>query len=106
DQGHAARKIEEGKKTEAAKDGESAAEKLEAARKKLEDLLRQLREEELERLLTELKARCEKMLAMQIQVYNGTKAVARAIDGNTDKKPNRANTQDSINLSDDEKKIV
>jgi len=46
------------------------------------------------------------MLAMQIQVYNGTKAVARAIEGNNDKKPTRANTQDAIALSDEEKKIV
>jgi len=93
-------------KEQAGKDGDQAVEKLQAALKKLEDLLRQLREEELERLLTELKARCEKMLAMQIQVYNGTKAVARAIEGNGDKKPTRANTQDSIALSDEEKKIV
>ncbi len=105
-QGNAAKKIEQKKKRPALDDGEKAVAELEKAKKKLEDLLRQLREEELERLLTELKARCEKMLAMQIQVYNGTKAVARAIDTNEGKKPSRANTQDSLTLSDDEKKIV
>jgi hypothetical protein len=105
-QGKAAQNVEKNNKRPALEEGEKAVDNLEKAKKKLEDLLRQLREEELERLLTELKARCEKMLAMQIQVYNGTKAVARAIDGNADKKATRANTQDSLNLSDDEKKIV
>ncbi|MCC6421674.1 MAG: hypothetical protein IT429_25935 [Gemmataceae bacterium] len=105
-QRQAEQKVKEGNKKDAVDKGEKARQELEAAKKKLEDLLRQLREEELERLLTELKARCEKMLAMQIQVYNGTKAVARSIEGNADKKATRANIQDSLGLSDEEKKIV
>jgi hypothetical protein len=98
--------LQKNKPKQALPDGEKAEKELEAARKKLDELLRQLREEELERLLTELKSRCEKMLAMQIAVYNGTKAVDRSITNNADKKATRANIQDSVNLSDEEKKIV
>jgi hypothetical protein len=105
-QRQAENKVTQNKKRPALDDAEKARDELEKAKKKLEDLLRQLREEELERLLTDLKRACEKMLAMQIQVYNGTKAVARAIDANNDKKPTRANIQDSLGLSDNEKKIV
>ncbi len=83
-----------------------AIEDLEKAKKKLEELLRQLREEELERLLAALIVRCERMLAMQIQVLHGTEQVAKGIDLNPDKKANRQNQQDSLKLSDDEKEIV
>jgi hypothetical protein len=69
-------------------------------------LLRQLREEEQAQLLATLIQRCREMLRMQEEVLKGTEAVARAIDANNNKKPNNVNTQDSINLSDDEKKIV
>jgi hypothetical protein len=79
---------------------------LEKAKKKLEDLLRQIREEELERLLAALQARCEKMLAMQIQVAVGTEGIFRVVETLIDKKPNRQNQQDSLKLSDNEKDIV
>jgi hypothetical protein len=79
---------------------------LEKAKKKLEDLLRQLREEELERLLAALQGRCEKMLAMQIQVQIGTESVFKVVDAQADKKPTRQNQQDSLKLSDNEKDIV
>lgn len=88
-----------------AKQGE-AIEKLEKAKKDLEKLLRQLREEELERILAALQARCEKMLAMQKQVLAGTENVAKAIDANEDKKADRANKQESLKLSDNEGDIV
>ena len=83
-----------------------AIQDLEKAKKKLEDLLRQIREEELERLLAALQARCEKMLAMQIQVQVGTEGVYRVVETLADKKPNRQNQQDSLKLSDNEKDIV
>ena len=79
---------------------------LEKAKKKLEDLLRQIREEELERLLAALQARCEKMLAMQIQVQVGTEGIFRIVETLADKKPTRQNQQDSLKLSDNEKDIV
>ncbi|HMF20470.1 MAG TPA: hypothetical protein VKE98_24890 [Gemmataceae bacterium] len=83
-----------------------AIDDLEKAKKKLEDLLNQIREEELERLLAALQARCEKMLAMQIQVLAGTEGVFKAIESHKDKKPARADQQESLKLSDQEKEIV
>jgi hypothetical protein len=91
---------------QAVKDEDEAIRKLDEARKRLEQLLRQLREEELERLLADLMARCQKMLRMQIHVYEGTLAVHKAIESNADKKANRQNKQDSLKLSDEEKAIV
>jgi hypothetical protein len=94
------------KNPDASKDQGDAIEKFEAAKKKLEELLRQLREEEMERLLADLQRRCEKMLAMQIAVYNGTKNVWAAVELNLDKLPSRENKQDSLKLSDNEGEIV
>ena len=85
--------------------GEAIAE-LEKAKKKLEDLLRQIREEELERLLAALQARCEKMLAMQLQVLAGTEGIFRVVEIQPNKEPRRENKQDSLKLSDNEKDIV
>jgi hypothetical protein len=42
------------------------------ARERLEEILRQLREEERELMLAALEARFRKMLSMQVEVYNGT----------------------------------
>lgn len=106
-------KMKEAEKKIAAKDNKPASDHqgdaikdLERAKKKLEELLRQIREEELERLLAALQARCEKMLGMQIQVLVGTENVYRQIDANADKKPAHQNKQDSLKLSDQEKEIV
>ncbi len=90
----------------AADDQGDAIQKLEKAKKDLENLLRQLREEEIERLLAALQARCEKMLAMQIQVLGGTENIFKVVEASADKKPSRQNQQDSIKLSDQEKEIV
>lgn len=99
-------KIEQKKNPDASQNQTEAIEKFEAAKKKLEDLLRQLREEELERTLADLLRRCEKMLAMQVSVYNRTKGVDAAVGANADKQPNRENKADSLKLSDDEGEIV
>ncbi len=99
-------KIEKKDNPDASKEQDKAIEKFEEAKKKLEDLLRQLREEELERTLADLLRRCEKMLAMQISVYNGTKNVFAAVEKNADKQPGRENKQDSLKLSDQEGEIV
>ena len=80
--------------------------KLEDAKKKLENLLRQLREEELERLLAALEARCNKMLAMQIEVYDGTVAVQKGVNKTADKKPTREHKIEANRLEDKEKDIV
>lgn len=94
------------KNREASEDQGKAIDNLEKAKKKLEDLLRQIREEELERLLAALQARCEKMLVLQVKVQVGTEGIYKVVEGLADKKPNRQNQQDSLKLSDGEKEIV
>lgn len=98
--------IAKDKNPDASKEQDKAIENFESAKKKLEDLLRQLREEELERTLADLLRRCERMLAMQVAVYNGTKGVHVAVKANADKQPNRENKQDALRLSDNEGEIV
>ena len=51
---------------------DEALEKLIKAKEELEEILRQLREEERELMLAALEARFRKMLSMQVEVYNGT----------------------------------
>lgn len=95
-----------GKNKDAGDKQGGAVRDLENAKKKLEDLLRQVREEELERLLAALQARCEKMLAMQIEVLAGTEGVAKAIAENPKKETTREHKQDALRLSDREGEIV
>jgi hypothetical protein len=75
---------------------------LELAKAELERVLRQLREEELERTLTQLAARFRKMLEMQTAVYDGTVRL--------DKVPEPQRTHDheieSARLSRQESQIV
>ncbi len=98
--------LEKEKRADAGKNEEEAKEKLEAARKKLEDLLKQLREEEIERLLAALQARCQHMLNLQIIVRDGTVDLDKAIQAYADKKATRADEQASLALSDKEHEIV
>ena len=79
---------------------------LEKVAREIKKRLDQLREEELERILASLLQRCEKMLAMQTQVLTGTETVFKAIAANKDGKPARADQQQSLKLSDQEKDIV
>ena len=74
------RAIEELKKQNhdgASKAQDEAIKKLIAAKEKLEEILRQLRDEERELLLLALEARFQKMLAMQKLVYQGTRDLDR-----------------------------
>lgn len=84
-----------------------AIQKLQEAQRKLEELLKQLRQEEIERILAALQARCERMLAMQIEVRDGTvgvfKNLAEVKPG--EEKP-RAEVQKSNQLSEKEEEIV
>jgi tetratricopeptide (TPR) repeat protein len=98
--------IKKEKKDEASNKQSLALKKLEEARKKLEEILRQLREEEIERLLADLERRCRRMLEMQIEVYDGTVRVDKAIGANADKKPSRAEEQRALQLADREEAIV
>lgn len=74
-QGDASKKIEDDKRQEAGKSQDKAIEKMEAAMRELEKRLKQLREEEIKKLLANVEARCQKMLAMQIDVYENTKQI-------------------------------
>jgi len=105
-QDNAEKKITEGKKKDATDEESKSIEELEKAKKKLEELLNQIREEELEKLLSALQARCQRMLEMQIRVLAGTERVDKGILGTKDKKADRVHIQDSLKLSDDEKEIV
>jgi hypothetical protein len=65
-------KLDKAQHEGAAKDQEEAVKELEQAKAELEQILRQLREEEVQRVLAMLEARFRKMLEMQRDVYDGT----------------------------------
>jgi hypothetical protein len=102
----AEKRLAEEKRRDASRNQDEAIRNLEKARKQLEELLRQLREEEQERLLVDLQRRCERMLQMQVAVMEDTVRLDRAIQQNSDRKPDRTQEQDSLKLSDREQDIV
>lgn len=65
-------KLKEAQRRGAVEKQEEAILELQMAKAKLEEILRQLREEEVERMLAMLEARFRKMLEMQEEVYEGT----------------------------------
>ena len=69
-------RLDEAKRENALEKQEEALRELEQAKSELERILRQLREEELERTLVLLEARFRKMLEDQIAVYDETKKLA------------------------------
>jgi hypothetical protein len=74
----AQKKLEESKREGVVEDQSKAVEELEQAKAELERILRQLREEELERMLVLLEARFRKMLDEQVEVYDETKKLDAA----------------------------
>jgi hypothetical protein len=74
----AKKKLEESKRDGAVEEQSKAVEELEQAKAELERILRQLREEELERMLVMLEARFRKMLDEQVEVYDETKKLDAA----------------------------
>lgn len=74
----AQKKLEESQRDGAVEEQSKAVEELEQAKAELERILRQLREEELERMLVLLEARFRKMLDEQIEVYDETKKLDAA----------------------------
>jgi hypothetical protein len=98
----AIKKIEESARKGATDEQLKAIKELEQAKAELERILRQLREEELERTLTQLAARFRKMLELQTAVYDGTVRL--------DKVPEAQRTHDheieSARLSRQESQIV
>ncbi|HVU86938.1 MAG TPA: hypothetical protein VHD36_06435 [Pirellulales bacterium] len=71
----ARQKLEKAQREGATEEQEAAIRELEQAKAELEEILRQLREEELERMLAMLEGRFRKMLQAQVEVYEGTKRV-------------------------------
>ncbi len=65
-------KLKEAERQGAVEKQEEAIRQLQTAKAQLEEILRQLREEEIERVLAMLEARFRKMLQMQEEVYDGT----------------------------------
>jgi hypothetical protein len=98
----AEKKLKEAQRKGATDRQQQAIKELEQARAELERVLRQLREEELERTLTQLAARFRKMLEMQTAIYDGTVRV--------DQVPEKERTHDheieSARLSREELQIV
>jgi hypothetical protein len=90
----------------ASEEEQKALDELIKAKKQLEDLLRQLREEEIERLLAKLEQRCHRMLTMQIAVRDGTVDLDKVIKSNANGQPARPDQQASNVLSDKEEDII
>lgn len=80
----AQKQLEEAKRDGAAESQREALKQLEQAKAELERVLRQLREEEMERTLTMLAARFRKMLEAQIKIYEGTKRLDKIPEAQRD----------------------
>ena len=65
-------KLKDAQRQGAAEKEEEALRELQKAKAELEDILRQLREEQIARMLAMLEARFRKMLQMEEEVYEGT----------------------------------
>jgi hypothetical protein len=74
----AQQKLDEAEREGAAQKQEEAIRELEQAKAELEEILRQLREEEVARMLVTLEARLKKMLLLQREVYDGTVELGKA----------------------------
>jgi hypothetical protein len=90
----------------ASKNETKAIEELAKAIEELEKRLKQLREEEMLKTLAALEARCNRMLSMQIEVYENTKAIHASVQKTADKKPEKADIQKSQQQASKEQEIV
>ena len=80
----AKKKLDEAERDGATQKQREALKELELAKAELERVLRQLREEEMERTLTQLAARFRKMLEAQVVVYEGTQRLDRVPQSSRD----------------------
>ncbi len=76
----AQQKLEEAKRNDAVAEQEKAKQELEKAKAELERILRQLREEEVERMLALLEGRFRKMLEQQLRIYEDTMRLDKSND--------------------------
>lgn len=105
-QQNAGKNIAKGNNDGASSDQSRAIEDLNKARDEIEQLLRQVREEEIKQMLANLEARCRLLLQMQIEVQEGTIRVDQAIARSNGRQPTRGDLQKSLRLSDREGEIV
>jgi hypothetical protein len=63
-------------------------------------------EQESEKVLTAIIGQCQKMLDLQIAVYNGTKDLCKVVEANADKKPRPQDQEALLKLSGTAKQIV
>ena len=104
-QQQAEKELDKDKRPDASKEQSKAIKELEEAMRELEKRLKQLREEEKAKLLANLEARCNRMLAMQTEVYNQTKFIHETITKNSGQKAT-ADVQKSQQQADKEGEIV
>jgi hypothetical protein len=78
-------KLEQARRTESLKDQEEAIEELETARAELQEILRQLREEEVERVLVQLEARVRQMLRTEKSVLGAIRRLVADSRPNSDR---------------------
>ena len=76
----AQQRLEEAERGEALQEQEEARRLLEEAKAELEEILRQMREEEIQRTLALLEGRFRKMLELQLKVYEETQRLSRIPD--------------------------
>jgi hypothetical protein len=105
-QKEAEKKLEEENNDAAANKQAKAIDELNKAKKALEDLLRQLRQEEIDRILAALQMRCEHMLVLQIEVRDGTVSLDKGIKERPEQKPENSDRQRSLELEGKENDII
>jgi hypothetical protein len=88
----------------AGEQGDAIANLMRARERELENQ-NQLHREENERVLASLQSRCERMLAMQIEVRNGTVTLDKTIQARTDARPDNADRARGNELQDRENDI-
>ncbi len=98
----AEQKLKDAEREGAVAKQEEALRELEKAKAELEEILRQLREEEIMRMLAMLEARFRRMLKDQVEVYEGTKV----LHGISETEGAESIHTDARRLSDKELKIV
>ncbi len=93
--------LKEKKLDDASKEQDDAIRKLIEAKDKIEEILRQLREEEQKLMLAALESRFKKMLAMQLIIYHDTVRLSKAGDAEKSSAQARA-----VKLAQDENEIA
>jgi hypothetical protein len=105
-QNNAEKNLKKNDKDKASGEQDEAIKKLEEVRKEIERRLKQMREEEQEKLLANLEGRLQRMLGDQIQVYDDTKRLHGTIQTNPDQKPSRNEDLKAGDLSGREGQII